>query len=279
MNRNFFISDPDAFTVSRQTVDEQEWHGGKRPLTLDEARVSIALAAVTGGMFEIGDDLPTLLQDTDRMALVQNRELIDMARYGHASTPLDLMNYAPDDGMPSAFVLRETKRQTILTVFNWSEKERQRHFDFAELGLPRGSYQAVDILGAGTAVQDSSSILLTLAPRSVQMLKITDASVPAAAPVVSARVPERAQVGQATQFAAESDADSSPALGYHWDFGDGTSSEGQVVQHTFTRSGAFTVHLMADGIEGVSFEKEFQVSVTGSFDTRFDPGHISRPRD
>ena len=48
MNRNFFIADPDAFTVSTQTVDDQSWHGGQRPLTLDEARVSIALAAVSG---------------------------------------------------------------------------------------------------------------------------------------------------------------------------------------------------------------------------------------
>jgi alpha-galactosidase len=33
MNRNFFIADPDAFTVSKQTVDDQSWHGGKHPLT------------------------------------------------------------------------------------------------------------------------------------------------------------------------------------------------------------------------------------------------------
>jgi alpha-galactosidase len=29
MNRNFFIADPDAFTVSTQTVDDQSWHGGR----------------------------------------------------------------------------------------------------------------------------------------------------------------------------------------------------------------------------------------------------------
>src|SRR5579872_6463355 len=41
MNRNFYIADPDAFTVSRQTLGEQAWHGGKHPLSLDEAKVSI----------------------------------------------------------------------------------------------------------------------------------------------------------------------------------------------------------------------------------------------
>ena len=48
MNRNYFIADPDAFTVSAQTVDDQSWHGGQHPLTLDEAKVSIALSAVSG---------------------------------------------------------------------------------------------------------------------------------------------------------------------------------------------------------------------------------------
>src|SRR5215470_7979713 len=72
MNRNFYVNDPDAFTVSRQTVDEQEWHGGKRALSLDEAEVSIALAAVAGGMYEIGDDLPMLGADSGRLALAKN---------------------------------------------------------------------------------------------------------------------------------------------------------------------------------------------------------------
>src|SRR5207245_8140520 len=72
MNRNFFVSDPDAFCVSKQTVTDQPWHGGKVPLTLDEAKASIALSAVAGGMYEIGDDLPALGADAERLALVQN---------------------------------------------------------------------------------------------------------------------------------------------------------------------------------------------------------------
>src|SRR5947209_18509306 len=97
MNRNFFISDPDAFTVSRQTVDEQEWHGGKRPLTLDEAKVSIGLAAVAGGMYEIGDDLPTLGADADRMALLKNEDRFNRTRLGKASRPPELRGYTPAD--------------------------------------------------------------------------------------------------------------------------------------------------------------------------------------
>jgi hypothetical protein len=278
MNRNFYVGDPDAFTVSRQTVDEQEWHGGKRPLTLDEARVSIALSAVSGGMFEIGDDLPTLFADADRMALVENRDLINMARLGRASLPVDLMTYAAEDTMPSIFVLHESKRQSIVTVFNWTEKEREHQLQLSDLGLPTGgSIEAVDLFGdKGPFRPDITSVALTLPPRSVRMFKVIDHSIPAAAPQVNAHVPEHASVGQPTAFSAETEANSVPALDYRWDFGDGTSVSGAAVQHTFTHRGDFMIHLIAEGIEGVPFEKTQQVSVSGSFDSTFNPQHIIR---
>ena len=43
MNRNFFITDPDAFTVSTQTVFDEDFHNNGRALTFEEAKVSIAL--------------------------------------------------------------------------------------------------------------------------------------------------------------------------------------------------------------------------------------------
>ena len=86
MHRNFFINDPDAFTVSRQIVGE--WPN-PTALTLDDAQVSIALSAVSGGMYEIGDDLPTLGKDADRLALVENTDLLQMAKLGRAAVPLD----------------------------------------------------------------------------------------------------------------------------------------------------------------------------------------------
>jgi hypothetical protein len=176
MNRNFFIADPDAFTVSTQTVDDQSWHGGQRPLTLDEARVSIALAAVSGGMFEIGDDLPTLGASPERLSLVKNRELIDMARLGHASTPVDLMSYEKSDRQPCIFLLRENPRQSILTIFNWTDQERSRAVDFKRLGLKEpGQYQIVDVFGEKDCCSNSSgAIHLVQKPHSVRMLKLID---------------------------------------------------------------------------------------------------------
>ena len=127
MNRNYFVADPDAFSVSRQTVDDQSWHNSKKPLSQDEAEVSIALAAVSGGMYEIGDDLPTLGSEPNRLALVQNQDLIDMVRLGRSSIPLDLMSYLPEDRQPSIFFLKESSRQSILTIFNWTEMNAHPH--------------------------------------------------------------------------------------------------------------------------------------------------------
>lgn len=276
MNRNFYVSDPDAFTVSRQTVNEQEWHGGKHPLSLDEARSSIALSAVAGGMFEIGDDLPTLFADKDRMVLVENRDLINMARLGRAALPVDLMTYASEDTMPSIYVLHESKRQSIVTIFNWTEKPRQHDLQLSDLGLP-SAIQISDLLDDKSPFQQGAgSISLSLAPHSVRMFKVIDSSIPAATPQVNARIPENASVGKPSEFAAEVDSGSVPALAYHWDFGDGTNVSGPAVQHTFTHRGTFTVRLTADGIEGIPFEKSQQITVSGSFDSTFDPQHIFR---
>ncbi len=280
MNRNFFISDPDAFSVSRQESAGEQDHGGPKPLTLGEAQVAIALGAVSGGMFEVGDDLPTLFLDADHMALLQNRDLLNMALFGRAAKPLDLMSYAPDDEMPSVFLLHESKRQAILAVFNWTSKEREHEFSLSDLfSDPQiGAHNGVsDVFSAGASIAENRpSLLLKVAPHSVRMVKIVDTSIPASAPSINLQPPEKIATGKPAAFSAESTADSVPALSYQWDFGDGTSAEGASVTHAYTHTGGFTVHLRAEGIEGVPFEKSFQVSVTGTINTHFRPDLYQR---
>jgi alpha-galactosidase len=271
MNRNFFVNDPDAFSISRLVETEEQDHGGPKPLSLQEAQVAIALAAASGGMFEIGDDLPTLFEEADRMALLQNRDLLNMARYGHAAKPLDLMTYAPEDEMPSVFLLRESKRQSILAVFNWTEKEREHRFLFSDLGL--GAHNAVSNVfdNGATAGADTSALILKVPPRSVQMVKIVDASIPASAPSVTVQAAEKIEAGKPATLSAQSAAGGVPALSYHWDFGDGTRAKGSSVTHSYTHAGNFTVLLTAEGIEGVPFEKSLTISVTGEIDNIFRP--------
>ena len=272
MNRNFFIADPDAFTVSRQIIAESQNHGAQRPLTFEEAKVSIALSAISGGLYEIGDDLPTLFADADRMVLVQNRDLLNMARYGRAATPLDLMSYAPEDEMPSIFLLRESKRQSILAVFNWTEKERKHEFTLFDLGLGTSHNQVLDVFTTGAPIAENvNSLSLTLAPQSVRIVKILDTSIPAATPVVRVEIPEKMEVGQPVPFSAQASGDQVPALACHWDFGDGTRTDGMAVTHTYTHAARYKVHLTVGGIEGVPFEKDFPVAVTGTIDTIFRP--------
>jgi alpha-galactosidase len=275
MNRNFFVADPDAFSVSHQAYAEQQDHGGARALTLNEAQVAVALAAVSGGMFEIGDDLPTLFLNADRIKLLRNRDLLNMVRYGHAAKPLDLMSYAPEDEMPSIFLLRESRRQSVLAVFNWTEKERDHTFSVADLlsGPALGSHITVsDVFADGKPISENqASLSLKLPPHSVRLLKIIDSSIPASAPSLTVNAVEKIETGKSVTFSAQSSAGGVPAVSYHWDFGDGTSTDGISVTHCYTHAGNFTVRLTADGIEGIPFEKSIQVSATGVIDTVFRP--------
>ena len=273
MNRNFFVADPDAFTVSTQTVTDQSWHGGQRPLTLDEARVSIALSAVSGGMFEIGDDLPTLGASAERVALVKNSDLIDMARLGHAATPTDLLTYAPSDQQPSVFLLKENAHQAILTVFNWTEAPHTRALDLAQLGLKApGNYKIVDVLGdEGCCNVSAGTLKLTQKPHSVRMLKLVDNSVPAIAPPIEVQAPSRGEAGETLTFQADATSPDAPVLACHWDFGDGTSADGARVQHAYTGSGDYTVAVTVTGLGSVTNHKTLTVAIGGTISTRFDP--------
>jgi alpha-galactosidase len=119
MNGNFFINDPDAFNVTDTYLVE---HANERSShSLATAQTSIALSAVAGGMYEIGDDLLVLNNEKDRLALVENRDLLNMAKAGRASTPVDLMTYDPEDGQPSLFL---------------SAKPSPKHLDRFQLDRP-----------------------------------------------------------------------------------------------------------------------------------------------
>jgi hypothetical protein len=273
MHRNFYLSDADAFCVSRQSFEDATWHRGKQPLTLDEARASIALAAVSGGMYEIGDDLPTLGADPERVALVENRDLINMVRLGNASRPLDLMTYLPEDDQPSIFFLKEDGRQSILTVFNWTDKPRQREFSFSVLGLPSpGSFQILDVFEPGSTISaENGSFKIEQAPHSARIFKVVNTSIAPAAPTSSLKVTETAVVSDAIPMSVETAGDSVPIVLYRWDFGDGTSAEGQSVVHAYTHAGKYVVKVVSEGIDGVSAENSSEVSVSGAINIKFKP--------
>jgi alpha-galactosidase len=279
MNRNYFIADPDAFTVSTQTVDDQSWHGGKHPLTLDEAKVSIALAAVSGGMFELGDDLPTLGSSAERLALAKNTDLIDMARLGRSSTPIDLLTYGPADRQPSIFLLKENGHQSVLTIFNWADAEHTHKVNLASMGLKDpGKYQIVEAFGdPGCCSSSSDSITVVQKAHSVRVLKLVDNSVPAVQPPFEIRSAGGAKAGETLTLSAVASSPEAPVLSCHWDFGDGTSTDGLEVQHAFTHTGEYDVQVTVTGLSGISNRKSSRVSITGDVPTRFDQEAKQRP--
>ncbi len=264
MHRNFFITDPDALTVSRQLLEERTIEA---PLTLNEARVSIALAAVSGGMFEIGDDLPTLGSEPERVALVSNPDLLAMAKLGRAALPLDLLTYTDKDEQPSVFLLREDQRQSILTVFNWTEQPSSRTFTLSDLKLPAGhSYKILDVFAQEQPLAiNKEALLLDNQPgHSVKVIKIIDTSIPMAAPSIALQVPSQAKVGEEIGFSCTISKDGTPALAYHWDFGDGVVTDGATLTHAYTAAGNYKVRFTAEGLDGESAEKTVSIVVSGS---------------
>jgi alpha-galactosidase len=260
MHRNFFINDPDAFTVSRQLLEERQIQA---PLTLNEAQVSIVLSAVSGGMYEIGDDLPTLGVDADRVALLNNADLLAMARLGRAAIPSDLLTYRPEDEQPSVFLLREDVRQTMLVVFNWTEQPQSHRFTFSEMNLRSGgTYDLSDVLDPSLHPSvEKDSIHIEQPAHSVKVIKIIDTSVPAAPPSVSIQAPTTSKVSEDFSLFCNVDAAGVPALRFLWDFGDGTTQDGRQVRHAYTTPGQFSIRLVVEGVDGISAEKSATVSV------------------
>lgn len=262
MHRNFFVDDPDAFNVTDTYVMREP----QPPVSLPAAQASIALSAVSGGMFEIGDDMPLLGSEKDRLMLVENQDLINMAKLGRASRPIDLMTYAAEDEQPSIFLLREDERQAILTVFNWTKKARSHTFKLADFNFPADhSFTLSDVLNEGVAVATSAGVVQieNQAPESVKMIKIIDESVPTSAPTVTADVPSTANAGDTIKLSATANPDGVPAIEYRWDFGDGTNAEGANVTHAYTRATDMIIRLTVTGVDGVSAEKQFTVKVSG----------------
>jgi hypothetical protein len=218
-------------------------------------------------MYEIGDDMPVLGSEKDRLALVENRELLNMAKVGRASTPLDLMTYEPEDGQPSTFLLREDQRQAILTVFNWTNTTRSHTLGLADLGLPAGhAFAATDVLNQNETVtlEGGAVRLKSQPPQSVRVIKLVDKGVAEAAPTVTAQAPAAAKTGETINLSAQAEADGVPAVAYHWDLGDGTSADSLKVSHAYTSPGEFTIRLIVDGVDGVPAHKSFSLKVTGN---------------
>jgi alpha-galactosidase len=267
MNRNYFLDDPDAFNLCEEVPVANGARGQHDGESLPDAQAAIALAAVSGGMYEIGDDLSILGSEKDRLDLVKDQDLLDMAKISRAATPVDLLSYDAEDGQPSIFFLREDPRQSMLVVFNWTEQPRSHSLNLADLGLPADhKYRGTDVLNAsGVVTLHNGTLKLDDMPRhSVRVIKLIEPNVPPAAPTITAQIPSRAKAGEIVAFSARAQESGVPALSYHWDFGDGSSTDGPQATHAYTRDADFTVQLAAEGLDGLTSYQTFTIEVTGT---------------
>jgi len=217
-------------------------------------------------MYEIRDDMLVLGSQRDRLTLVENTDLLNMAKIGRASTPLDLMTYDPNDQQPSIFFVPESPHQAILTVFNWTESARSHALKLADLGLPaEHTFRALDVLNpnAPVTLQGGTVRIEGQLPESVKVIKLIDDNVSPGAPSVNAQVPSVANAGETIHLAAQTEG-GVPALEYHWDFGDGTGASGPKVSHAYTRAAPFTIRLTVDGVDGTPAVQIFSINVTGN---------------
>ena len=273
-HRNFWLNDADCINVGRQVrpMDANPVGGPlPPPLSLNEAQASIVLGALSGGSYEIGDDLPTLGADPERLALATNPSLLQMFKLGRAAKPLDLLTYRPEDEQPSVFLLREDERQSMLAVFNWTDQAKSHEFELDhDLGLASGHpYYLYDALNQDQPIASGGSRLRLddQPPHSVRLIKIIDVSRAAAAPTLIVRAPDHGKVLEDLKFFATAAENAVPALGYHWDFGDGVTDDGPAQMHTYTLAGTYHVKLVAEGIDGLPAENMFPVGIDGLLET------------
>jgi hypothetical protein len=268
MNRNFFVNDPDAFAVSRRGATPSE-----PLLTLPEAEVGIVLAALSGGMFDVGGDITSLSNEPERLALTQNRDVLDIINLGRAAVPVDLMSYSEEDEMPSIFLLKEDRRQTMLAVFNWTNNTRSHSLRLKDLHLAgTGIFKLYDSLHPGNSVHIAGGVLQLQdqQPHSVRLIKLIDTSVPASQPSIEVKTPSSLEAGTLTSFSVISNRVEFAATAYSWDFGDGVSAYGRQVTHAYTQAGTYSIVLSAEGVGGLAVLKTASIRVTGKIDNSFN---------
>jgi hypothetical protein len=188
------------------------------------------------------------------------------------------MTYLPEDGQPSIFHLKEGPRQSILTIFNWTNNLRTHAVILPNLGLNgKGPYTVYDVLNKRQiTLPELNSFVVTQPAHSVRVLKIIDTAVMVRAPVVRAQHPSSAKAGETVTFSARQVSKGTPVISYQWDFGDGVSIQGLHVNHAYTHVGNYQVKLAAKGLDGTTGEDRFVFQVTGPMSTKFSPARNRR---
>jgi hypothetical protein len=123
-------------------------------LTVDQARVLVTVAALSGGPFCAGDDLRTL--PPERLALLTNPEVLGLA----GGVPA-LPDWEPGDRPPSHW-----RRDDVLAVFNWDATP-------AEVAVRApGAAGARDLWAREDLAEFGDGVRLTIPAQGVRLLRL-----------------------------------------------------------------------------------------------------------
>jgi alpha-galactosidase len=156
-------------------------------LTPDETRVMMTIAALSGGVFMLSDDLETLAPD--RLALLRNANVLGLVG-GPAAEPVHLFSapereakdhwFAFPQELPPLWVRPEDDGGAVVAVYNWSDGERPYRLHFSEATSAGGTYELSDLWssrrGGRSLGTKTDSLRLTLAPHSVRLLRMKPAA-------------------------------------------------------------------------------------------------------
>ncbi len=165
--------------------------------------VSVVLSAVSGGLFEIGDDLPTLGKSPDRLAWLKNRDLLDMVQLGRASKPADLLTYHRRKilNRASSFFEGEAIGRPWLLSSTGQKVRAVMTCSLSQLGLnEQGSSRSNGSAGVHTRkLQGAGPPCIVEQPaHSVRLLKLIDGSAPAQTPAARITSPQHRAAKQAS---------------------------------------------------------------------------------
>ncbi|MEN6302812.1 MAG: alpha-galactosidase [Armatimonadia bacterium] len=131
MHNKFWLNNPDVLIVG----DPEE--------TLGEARGRVTLLALTGGVVFLGDRMPELEQQPDRLALCS----LCIPSSNQPARPLDLFDCGRDRTYPRLWHLPARSKWgtwDVLGLFNWSGQPLTETITRDILNLPPGQYLVWD---------------------------------------------------------------------------------------------------------------------------------------
>jgi hypothetical protein len=173
-DRTLFAIDADVVMVNPQ-------------LTLDEARVMITIAALSGGLFLYSDDLESL--PAERIKLLRNPNVLALAG-GPAAEPHHLFR-APDgeagdhwfstpDELPPVWSRPEPDGSLVVAVYNWSSSARIHLLAFHDLTSEPGPFRLRDLWSPRKGGRDlglhRQAARLALPPHGVRLLRMEPAA-------------------------------------------------------------------------------------------------------